>query len=101
MNMTDYEETPKTFRLDVPDDFNYTRDVVDAWARHDPSKIALVAVDPDGRRRRELTFATLSRAANRVANALDGLGVSPGDRAFVMLPRIPEWYEVILGMFKL
>src|ERR671930_1637292 len=98
--MSDYEETRKTFRLDVPDEFNYTRDVVDAWARMEPSKLALVAVDPDGSRRRKLTFLDLSRAANRVANALDGLGVGRGDRAFVMLPRIPEWYEVLLGMFK-
>ena len=100
MNMTDYEETRKTFRLNVPDDFNFTHNVVDAWARKDPSKVALVAVDPDGRRRREFTFADLSRAGNRVANALASLGVRPGDRALVMLPKIPEWYEVLLGMFK-
>ena len=36
----------------------------------------------------------------RVANALEGLGVTAGERAFVMLPRIPEWYELLLGMFR-
>lgn len=36
MNMTDYEETRRTFRLGVPDDFNYTRDVVGAWAKREP-----------------------------------------------------------------
>jgi acyl-coenzyme A synthetase/AMP-(fatty) acid ligase len=100
VNMTDYEETRSTFRLDVPDDFNFTRDVVDGWTRQDPSKVALVAVDPGGGRRRDIPFSELARAANRMANALSGLGVRPGDRAFVMLPRIPEWYEVLLGMFK-
>src|SRR5438445_4916845 len=100
MNMTDYEETRRTFRLHVPSEFNYTRDVVGAWARSDPAKVALVAVSPDGERRRELSFADLSRSSNRVANALDGVGVGSDERAFVMLPRIPEWYELLLGMFR-
>ncbi len=100
MNMTDYEETRRTFRLQVPDDFNFTRDVVDGWVARKPWKTALVAVDPAGENRRELTFADLSRASNRVANAFDGLGVDRGDRAFVMLPRIPEWYELLLGMAR-
>jgi acyl-coenzyme A synthetase/AMP-(fatty) acid ligase len=100
MNMTDYERTRATFRLDVPPAFNYTRDVVGAWARSDPSKLALVAADPGGGGRREFTFGDMARASNRVANALDGLGVGVGERAFVMLPRIPEWYELLLGMFR-
>ncbi len=100
MNMTDYEETRRTFRLQVPDDFNFTRDVVDGWVARKPWKTALVAVDQAGDNRLEFTFADLSRASNRVTNALDGLGVDRGDRAFVMLPRIPEWYELLLGMAR-
>jgi acyl-coenzyme A synthetase/AMP-(fatty) acid ligase len=99
MNMTDYQETRRTFRLDVPDDFNFTRDVVGRWAQRNPSKLALVAVDPNGESRREISFGELRRGANRVANALNALGVAAGERAFVMLPRVPEWYEVLLGMF--
>src|SRR5688500_10745170 len=56
MNMTDYEQTRKTFKLDVPADFNFTRDVVDAWAKREPGKIALVYVDHNGENRREFTF---------------------------------------------
>ena len=100
MNMTDYEETRRTFRLHVPPDFNFTRDVVGGWARSDPSRTALVAVDPAGEGRRVFSFADLSKASNRVANALTGAGAGVGERAFVMLPRIPEWYELLLGMFR-
>jgi acetyl-CoA synthetase len=57
MNMTDYEETRRTFRLRVPDDFNFTRDVVEDRARKEPDTVALVAVDPAGEDRRELTFS--------------------------------------------
>ena len=38
--------------------------------------------------------------SNRFANALKGLGVGKGTRAFVMLPRIPQWYVVMLGLMK-
>ncbi len=100
MNMTDYEETRRTFTLAVPPDFNFTRDVVEAWARAEPARVALVAAGPSGQDRRAYTFADLARASNRMANALGGIGARPGARAFVMLPRIPEWYDVLLGMFR-
>ena len=35
-NMTDYEATYRTFRLEVPPVFNFARDVVDAWPRGSP-----------------------------------------------------------------
>ena len=31
-NMTDYLATRASFRLEVPERYNYARDVVDAWA---------------------------------------------------------------------
>lgn len=100
-NMTDYEATRRSFRLEVPRAFNYARDIVDAWARRDPRRIALVAVGPSGKTARRFSFGDLSRQSNRVANFLNAQGVRKGDRVFVMLPRIPEWYDVLLGCFKL
>jgi acetyl-CoA synthetase len=38
--------------------------------------------------------------SNRFANVLKGLGVGKGTWAFVMLPRIPQWYVVMLGLIK-
>lgn len=100
-NLRDYEEARRGFRLEVPSVFNYARDVVDAWARHVPHKLALLAVSGDGATARPMTFADVARASNRAANLLAAHGVGKGDRVFVMLPRIPEWYEVVLGCFKL
>src|SRR6476469_6861236 len=94
MNMTDYETTFRTFRLHVPDDYEFTRDVVEHWAAQHPGKLALVALDPQGEGRREISFGELARASRRVANALEGLGITAGERAFVMLPRIPEYDEI-------
>ena len=100
-NMTDYAEARRTFRLEVPETFNYARDVVDAWAAREPGKLALVAVAPDGEAIRRFSFADVSRESNRAANFFAAQGVRKGDRIFVMLPRVPEWYAVMLGALKL
>lgn len=101
MNMTDYEETRRTFRLEVPERFNFAADVVDAWADRDPARLALVAVNGDGTDVTRWTFETVARRARQAANVLSFHGVAKGDRAFLMLPRIPQWYEFMLGAFHL
>ena len=58
--MTDYEATCRTFRLHVPDDYEFTRDVVEHWAAQHPGKLALVALDPRGEGRREISFGELA-----------------------------------------
>ena len=100
-NMTDYLATRETFRLEVPEVYNYARDVVDAWAAKEPDKLALVAVGPDGGGARRFSFADMAASSNRAANFLASVGVRKGDPVFVMLPRIPDWYDVVLGCIKL
>jgi acyl-coenzyme A synthetase/AMP-(fatty) acid ligase len=100
-NMTDYEEARRTFRLRVPERFNYARDVVDAWAARDPNRLALLCVDPAGGNPRRFTFRDLARLSNRAANFLSSQGIVRGDRVFVMLPRVPEWHVLLLGCMKL
>jgi len=100
-NMTDYLQTRASFRLEVPETYNYARDVVDAWAAREPDKLALLAVRPDGGGARRFGFADLARSSDRAARFLAAQGVAKGDRVFVMLPRIPDWYDVILGCIKL
>jgi acyl-coenzyme A synthetase/AMP-(fatty) acid ligase len=100
-NMTDYLATRASFRLQVPEVYNYARDVVDAWATRESGKLALLAVGPDGGNPRHYSFADLAASSNRAANFLASRGVRKGDRVFVMLPRIPEWYDVMLGCIKL
>jgi acyl-coenzyme A synthetase/AMP-(fatty) acid ligase len=100
-NMTDYLETRASFRLEVPEVYNYARDVVDDWAAREPDKLALLAVGPDGGDPRRFSFADLAASSNRAANFLAAQGVRKGDRVLVMLPRVPDWYDVVLGCIKL
>ena len=99
-NILDYEETYRNFRLEVPEYFNFGFDVVDKRAE-DRTKLALVSVDPTGERAERHTFWDLKVQSNRFAAILRDLGVRKGDRVFVMLPRIPEWYITMLGLIKL
>src|SRR6516165_3760801 len=39
--------------------------------------------------------------SSRAANAFAKLGIQKADRVLVMLPRIPEWWEAVLGLMKL
>ena len=91
----DYRQTYANFRLTRPKRYNWAFDVFDRWAA-DPDKVAMRWVSDAGRVR-EVTFREFSRTSTRFANALAGLGVKPGERFFVMLPRVVEWWEVLLG----
>ena len=99
-NMLDYDETYRDHRLEVPEFFNFGFDVVDRWAE-DRTKLALISLDPTGQQARHHTFWDLMVLSNRFANVLRDLGVGKGDRVLVMLPRVPEWYVVLLGLIKL
>jgi len=96
-----YERLRLTFSLDVPPRFNYVGDVVDSWALSQPDKLALIAVEPDGVTANRYTFADISARASEAADLLGELGVNMGDRVFVMLPRIVEWYDILLGCIRL
>ena len=50
---------------------------------------------------RTLTFAQLAAEVNRLANALDALGLAKGDRVALIMPLIPEVITILYGCFKL
>jgi non-ribosomal peptide synthetase component E (peptide arylation enzyme) len=92
----DYHETYRTFRLDAPERFNWAYEVFDRWAE-DSSKLAMLWVSHEGSAH-EVTYQKLATRSKRVANVLKGPGAGPGDRIFIMLPRIVEWWEMVLGV---
>ena len=98
-NMTDYEVERRNFRLDVPEQFNFASDIIGKWAS-DPNKLAMFWLGQHGEER-QITFAHFAEQSSRAANAFAALGIQKGDRILVMLPRIPEWWESVLGLIKL
>ena len=98
-NMTDYEAERRSFHLDVPEYYNFAADVIDRYAQH-PDKEAMLWIGQHGEER-HLTFAHFSEISQRAANAFSTIGISKGDPVLVMLPRIPEWWEAVLGLMRL
>ena len=99
--MADYESEYASFRLKVPDAFNPTIDIVEAWARREPEALALVSLDGAGGVVAEQTTGDLARESRRCARALAAAGIGKGDRVFVMLPRVPAWYAAVLGAIRI
>jgi acetyl-CoA synthetase/medium-chain acyl-CoA synthetase len=97
--MTDYEQTCRDFRWEVPECYNFAYDVVDRWAEDAP-KLAMLWVNERGEEK-HLTFRDFAARADQVGNALRTMGIRKGDRILIMLPRQPEWWEAVLGIMKI
>ena len=89
-----YQEIYEGFRWRVPKLFNIGTACTDALP---PGRLALIDVS-DGER--HYTFGQLSELTNRMANALTGLGLEPGDRIAVVLPQIAATAIAHVGAYK-
>ena len=91
-----YQELVRAHRWDVRRDFNIGEACL-RWA-DEPARVALWcgtdALD-------QLTYAQLRERANRLANALRGLGVTRGDRVAIVLPQRPETAIANLAIYQL
>jgi acetyl-CoA synthetase len=74
-----------------------TRQQCEAGLEH---KVAMRWIAPN-LERRDYTYLDLEQASNRAANALRELGVCPGDRVFIFLPKSPDLYFAFLGILKI
>ncbi|ERP87691.1 AMP-dependent synthetase [Labrenzia sp. C1B10] len=73
--------------------------VSDEWAARDPERLAIRQVLENGSCR-DWSHLALNRAANRLANALEGLGLNRGDRVALLLPQIPQTAIAHLAAYK-
>jgi len=93
-----WQRNRDAFRWQLPDAFNFGRDVVDRFAR-DAGRPALLWRGPADEERR-LDYSQVARDSNRVARWLRARGVAPGSPVIVMLPKVPEWQVVLVGVLK-
>ncbi len=98
-NMSDYQRTCDSFRINVPEFFNFGIDVVDKWASIEPQKRAMVWVDQQGKDK-TFSFGEISKQSSRMANLLTAAGVKPFNRILLLLPRVPEWWIATVAIIK-
>lgn len=96
---TRYADLVRQFRWDIPEQFNFGTDVVDAWAA-ERDGLAIRWENAAGATA-DYRFSDVARLSNRMASALRSAGVGKGDRVIVMLPRIPEWQIALIACLKL
>ena len=89
------------WKLETPRYFNFATDVVDRWSSTQPDALGLWCVDAVTGAERKFTFRNLSMLSAQAANVLRASGVQRADRVLVMLPRVPQWWIVMLGLIRL
>ncbi len=98
--VTDYERICKNFSIEVPEYFNFGFDIIDAWAKRDRNKLAMIWVNQEGDEKK-FSFLDVSNLSNQAANILLKYGINKGDRVLVLLSRIPEWWIFSLALIKI
>jgi acetyl-CoA synthetase len=99
LHRMDYATAYADFRSPVLDTFNWALDFFDDQAR-DNHGTALWLVE-DGLPDVKVSFATMSRRSNQVANQLRHWGVRRGDSVLLMLPNELALWETMLACMKL
>jgi acetyl-CoA synthetase len=101
---TDYDAAVRGFRWPDPEPFNWALDWFDAELARDPAsrdRTALWIVDAGHDRETKLSFATLSRRSNQVANFLRAQGLKRGDHLLLLLGNVVPLWETMLAAMKL
>ncbi len=82
------------------DKYNFAFDTVDAIARKDPDKLAMIHIANDMTERR-FTFKDFKDASSQCANYFKSLGIKRGDRVMLVLKRHYQFWYAILALHKL
>lgn len=93
--MMDYHKEYQGFTLPVPDRFSFPLDVFDPWGEQQ----ALYWTD--GSAEKKFSFRELTDLSSRGAGSLREAGINRGDKVLVMLPNIPEWWEIMLALMRI
>ncbi|XP_075755549.1 acyl-coenzyme A synthetase ACSM3, mitochondrial isoform X3 [Pelodiscus sinensis] len=104
-NFSDYESLKQQYKPEVPEYFNFAKDVMDKWTEMEkegkrPARTALWWVNDKGNEVR-WNFEELGFYSRKVANVLSEVcGLQKGDRIMLILPRIPEWWLINVACMR-
>ena len=97
---TSQEDFIKNFKVEVPENFNFGYDVVDAWAVECPSKKAILWTNDQGLEH-QYTYAELKEKTDAAASYFQSLGIGKGDMVMLILKRRIEFWFSIIALHKL
>jgi acetyl-CoA synthetase len=95
-----YRDYMAAYMIDVPENYNFAYDFLDARAGEDPARLAMIHVDDAGTRR-EYTFGFFRDESLKLASALSAKGVKKGDRVMLILYRRVEYWVAMLALARI
>ncbi|MEO1719253.1 MAG: acyl-CoA synthetase [Pseudomonadota bacterium] len=95
----DYDHAVATFDWQIPTRFNIAHAISDQHAVAAPARAALIFAQADGKTR-TWSQGEVGGSANRLANALEALGIGRGDIVGVHLPQSPECLIAHIAILK-
>ena len=95
-----HEDFIKNLKIEVPENFNFGYDVVDAWAAEQPGKNAILWTNDQGLEH-QYTYAELKEKTDATASYFQSLGIGHGDMVMLILKRRIEFWFSIIALHKL
>ncbi len=96
----DYDDFMQHFKVNVPEDFNFAYDVIDAYAEISPEKECLLWTNDRGDVQ-HLNYKEMKRFSDMVASYFLTLGVKRGDCVMLILKRRIEWWITMVALHKI
>ncbi|GHU61560.1 acetyl-CoA synthetase [Clostridia bacterium] len=96
----DEKDFLENFKIDIPENFNFGFDCVDALAETEPDRVALIW-DHDEDPGRSYTFAEMKAYSDGAARYFKSIGIGKGDRVMLILKRRIHFWFAILGLIKI
>ena len=97
---TSQEDFIKNLNIEVPENFNFGYDIVDAWAEEQPDKKAILWTNDQGLEH-QYTFAELKEKTDATASYFQSLGIGHGDMVMLILKRRVEFWFSTIALHKL
>ena len=88
------------FELNCPDNFNFGYDIIDAIAKLEPNRRAMVWCNEAGEEH-IFTYGDLMEKSNQIANMLLAHGVEKGDKVLCVLKRHYQFWFITIALCKI
>ncbi len=100
VNFDSYEDFLQNYKVNVPADFNFGYDVIDAYAEEQPDKEAILWVNDKGEEK-HVTYRAYKNITDKCASFLQEIGIEKGDRVMLILKRRIEWWYTMVALHKI
>ena len=95
-----YEDFIENYTLDIPENFNFAYDVMDAIAKKTPDARAMVWTNDEGDEC-TISFGNMKERSDRAASFFMECGIKRGDMVMLILQRRYEFWVSVIALHKI